>query len=213
MSNRILVPVVLLVVGATAWLCLDRGPLSLHADSARPARLGVAAALAGQTAPAGPFRMKTVTNGANWQAYRYNASTGETMQMVNLKDRRPTVAPANEGFVVVQPQVISPRAVVELDILRIAGAFDERVLGLPRLLGPDPRSLQETAVVGPAVPLDRLRGGARGKAKQEGSHQGKRHCERIGFAASVNHDRSIFSSTRCRCNPCRAPASAKLSST
>jgi hypothetical protein len=92
MSNRILVPVVLVVVGATAWLCLDRGPLSLHADSARPARLGVAAALAGQAAPAGPFRMKTVTNGANWQAYRYNASTGETMQMVNLKFQKLTEA-------------------------------------------------------------------------------------------------------------------------
>jgi hypothetical protein len=85
MSNRILVPVVLVLVGAIAWLCLDRGPLALRADSTRTARLGVAAAAAGQVAPAGQFRIKTVITGANWQCFRYNVATGETVQMINLK--------------------------------------------------------------------------------------------------------------------------------
>jgi hypothetical protein len=85
MSNRILVPVVVVLVGAIAWLCLDRGPDPLHADSARPARLGLATALAGQAVPTPQFRVKTVTTGVTWEGFRYNVSTGLTWQMVNLK--------------------------------------------------------------------------------------------------------------------------------
>lgn len=85
MTNRIFVPVVMLLVGAIGWLVFDRGPEVLRADAVRPASSGVALAMAGQAAPAPQFRIMTVTTGSSWVAFRYNVSTGQTSQMVNLK--------------------------------------------------------------------------------------------------------------------------------
>ncbi len=106
MSNRILVLVVVVLVGVIAWLGLDRGPRLLQADTAGPARLGLAETMAGEAAPvsqvsinASQFRIKTVTTGTNWQAFRYNVTTGETVQMVNLKFQKivePGAAPAGD---------------------------------------------------------------------------------------------------------------------
>jgi hypothetical protein len=96
MSNRILVPVVMVLVGAIAWLCLDRGPRPLQADTAlqadtvRAARSGLGAAMAGQVAPAAQFRIKTVTTGNSWVAFRYNVSTGETSQTISFKFQKVT---------------------------------------------------------------------------------------------------------------------------
>jgi hypothetical protein len=92
MNNRILVPVVLVLVGTIGWLFLDRGPHALQADTARPARFGLAASVAGQTAPTGQFRLKSVAYGTNWAAFRYNVSTGQTSQSVNFKYQPTTEA-------------------------------------------------------------------------------------------------------------------------